>query len=74
MKIKYPSSKNCELIKKEDKIMVNFIGPLIILSGIASVIGIITGLVKKNKKILIISLVVFAIVASIFLLEGFLLE
>ncbi|HPL53500.1 MAG TPA: hypothetical protein PLW11_05080 [Bacillota bacterium] len=54
--------------------MVNFIGPLIILSGIASLIGIIIGLVKKNRKILIISLIVFAIVALIFILEGFLME
>ena len=54
--------------------MVNFIGPLIILSGIASLIGIITGLVKKNKKILVISLIIFAIVALIFILEGFLME
>ena len=54
--------------------MVNFIGPLIILSGIVSLIGIITGLAKKNKKILKISLIVFAIVALIFILEGFLME
>lgn len=54
--------------------MVNFIGPLIILSGIASLIVIITGLVKKNKKILVISLIIFAIVALIFILEGFLME
>jgi len=61
-------------MRKEDRIMVNFIGPLIILSGIASLIGIIIGLVKKNRKILIISLIVFAIVALIFILEGFLME
>lgn len=54
--------------------MVNLIGPLIFLSGIASLIGIVTGLVKKNKKILIISLIVFTIVAIIFILEGFLME
>lgn len=54
--------------------MVNFIGPLIILSGVASLIGIVTGLVKKNKKVLIISSIVFAIVAIIFLAEGFLME
>jgi hypothetical protein len=54
--------------------MGNFIGPFIILSGIASLIGILTGLVKKNKKILIISLIVFVIVALIFILEGFLME
>ena len=54
--------------------MVNFIGPLIILSGIVSLAGIIIGLVKKNRKILIISLIVFAIVALIFILEGFLME
>lgn len=54
--------------------MPNFIGPLIILSGIASFIGIIIGLVKKNKKILVISSVIFAVVALIFILEGFFLE
>lgn len=54
--------------------MLNFIGPLIIFSGIASLIGIITSLAKKNKRILIISLIVFAIVALIFILEGFLME
>lgn len=54
--------------------MVNFIGPLIKLGGIVSLIGIVTGLVKKKIKILIISLIVFAIVALIFILEGFLIE
>lgn len=54
--------------------MPNFIGPLVILSGIASFIGIIIGLVKKNKKILLISSVIFAVVALIFILEGFLFE
>lgn len=54
--------------------MVNFIGPFLILSGFASVIGIIAGLAKKNKKILKISLIVFAIVALVFILEGFLME
>ncbi|MBP7279709.1 MAG: hypothetical protein KBA11_09885 [Sedimentibacter sp.] len=54
--------------------MVNFIGPLIILSGIVSLAGIIIGLVKKNKKILIISSTVFAIVALIFILEALVLE
>lgn len=54
--------------------MVNFLGPLIILSGIASLIGIVIGLVKKDRKILTISLKVFAIVALIFILEGFLME
>lgn len=54
--------------------MVNFIGPLIILSGIASLIGIIIGLMKKNKKVLTISLIVFVIVVAIFIAEGLLME
>lgn len=54
--------------------MVNFIGPLIILSGIASLIGIAIGLVKKNRKTLNVSLIVFAIVALILILEGFVME
>lgn len=54
--------------------MVNFIGPLIILSGIASLIGIIIGLMKKNKKALTISLIVFVIVVAIFIAEGLLME
>jgi hypothetical protein len=54
--------------------MPNIIGPFIFLSGIASFIGIIIGLVKKNKKILTISITIFAIVALIFVLEGFVLE
>lgn len=54
--------------------MINLIGPLIILSGIASLIGIVIGLVKRNRKVLIISLIVFAIVILIFILEGFLME
>lgn len=53
---------------------INFIGPLVILSGFASLIGILVGVLRKDKKILIPSLIVFAIVALIFLLEGFLLE
>ena len=54
--------------------MINFIGPLIILSGVSSLIGIIIGIVKKNKRILKLSLVVFVIVALIFVLERFLME
>lgn len=54
--------------------MPNFIGPLIIWGGIASFIGIIIGLVKKNKKILTISIIIFVIVALIFVLEGFVWE
>ena len=53
---------------------VNFIGPLIILSGIASLVGIIFGLVKKDKKITNISLIVFVIIALIFVLEFFFME
>lgn len=53
---------------------INFIGPLLILSGIASLIGVIVGVVRKDKKILIPSSIVFVVVALIFLLEGFLLE
>lgn len=53
---------------------VNFIGPLIMLSGIASLVGIIFGLVKKDKKITKISLIVFTIVALIFVLEFFFIE
>ena len=58
----------------EDVVMVNFIGPLIKLSGILSLAGIIIGLVKKNKKIFIISSTVFAIIALIFILEALVLE
>lgn len=36
-----------------------------------SVIGIVIGLVTKNKKILTISLAVFAVVAFIFILDRF---
>ena len=61
-------------MRKEDGIVVNFIGPLIILSGIASLIGIVIGLVKKNRKTLNVSLIVFAIVALILILEGFVME
>ena len=61
-------------MRKEDGIMVNFIGPLIKLSGIASIIGIIIGLAKKNRRMLIMSLIVFTIVALIFIIEGFLIE
>lgn len=54
---------------------INFIGPLLMLSGIASFIGIIIGLVKKDKQILKISLEVFGIDALVFItLEGFLME
>lgn len=53
---------------------VNFIGPLIIFSGFASLIGILIGILKKDKKILIPSLIVFVIVALIFFLERFLME
>jgi predicted MFS family arabinose efflux permease len=54
---------------------VNFIGPLLMLSGIASLVGIIFGLVKKDKKITKISLIAFVIIALIFIvLEGFFME
>jgi predicted MFS family arabinose efflux permease len=46
---------------------VNFIGPLLMLSGIASLVGIIFGLVKKDKKIVKISLIAFVIIALIFI-------
>ncbi|WP_146953673.1 hypothetical protein [Alkalibaculum bacchi] len=51
-----------------------FIDPLIVLSGIVLLIGIVIGLVRKNKKLLIISIIVFAIVVLIFVLEGLLIE
>jgi predicted MFS family arabinose efflux permease len=53
---------------------VNFIGPLLLLCGIISFVGIIVGVFKKNKNILKTSLIVFVVVALIFLLEGFLME
>lgn len=54
---------------------INFIGPLFMLSVIASLIGIIIGLVKKDKQILRVSSIVFGILALIFIvLEGFLME
>lgn len=53
---------------------VNFIETLIMLIGIASLVGIIFGLVKKDKKITKISLIVFAIIALIFVLEFFFME
>lgn len=53
---------------------VNFIGPLIILTGIASIVGLILGLVKKNKKVTKISLIVFLMIATIFFLEFFVTE
>lgn len=54
--------------------MINFIGPLIMLSGVASFIGIVIGLIKKNKKILIPSLVVFLMIVALFMLEGLFFE
>jgi hypothetical protein len=54
---------------------INLIGPLFMLSVIASLIGIIIGLVKKDKQILRVSSIVFGILALIFIvLEGFLME
>lgn len=53
---------------------VSFIGPLIMLIGIASIVGIIFGLVKKDKKVAKTSLIVFAIIALIFVLEFFFME
>lgn len=52
----------------------NFIGPLIILIGVVSFIGIIFGLLKKNKKISTVSLIAFAFVALIFALEFLVFE
>lgn len=54
--------------------MVNFIGPLIILTGLLSLIGIIAGLIIKNKRLLLISIFIFTLIAIIFLLESFLFE
>ncbi len=54
--------------------MINFIGPLIMLTGIASIIGIATGLIKKNRNILTTSLIVFAMIALIFIMEAFFIE
>lgn len=60
---------------KEEKIMaVNFIGPLIMLIGVASLAGIVTGLVKKDKKITTVSGVAFIIIVLIFLVEGLFME
>ncbi|MFZ2539138.1 MAG: hypothetical protein WAX04_09600 [Oscillospiraceae bacterium] len=53
---------------------VNFIGPLLMLSGVASLVGIIFGLVKKDKKITKISLIAFTIVALIYVLASFFME
>lgn len=53
---------------------VNFIGPIIMLVGIASLVGIITGLVKKDKKITKVSLIAFIIIVLIFIVEGFFME
>jgi hypothetical protein len=52
----------------------NFIGPLIILIGVVSFVGIIFGLLKKNKKISTVSLIAFAFVALIFALEFLVFE
>lgn len=53
---------------------VNFIGPLIMLIGVASLAGIVTGLVKKDKKITTVSGVAFIIIVLIFLVEGLFME
>ena len=47
---------------------------IIMLVGIASLVGIITGLVKKDKKITKVSLIAFIIIALIFIVEGFFME
>lgn len=52
----------------------NFIGPLIILIGVVSFVGILFGVVKKNRKITTGSLIAFAIVALIFALEFLVFE
>lgn len=54
--------------------MVNFIGPLIILTGLLSLIGIITGLVMKNIRILLVTLVVFSLISIILILDVILFE
>lgn len=54
--------------------MVNFIGPLIILTGLLSLIGIITGLVMKNIRILLVTLVVFSLISIILILDIILFE
>lgn len=54
---------------------VNFIGPLLLLSGILSLIGIVVGIFKKDKKILRTSLIIFVIVVLIYVLaEGIFME
>lgn len=54
---------------------INFIGPLLILTGIISLAGTIYGLVKKDRQITKLSLIVFIAVVFIFLVvEGFLME
>lgn len=54
---------------------VNFIGPLLMLGIVASLVGVIVGLVKKDKKITKISLMALGIIALIFIvLEGFFME
>jgi lipopolysaccharide export LptBFGC system permease protein LptF len=55
--------------------MFNFIGPFFLLCGVVSIAGIVLGLVKKNKKIVIASLILLIIISLLFLvIEGFLME
>lgn len=48
---------------------INLIGPLLIILLIASAIGVSVGIVKKNKKLLLISLIVLVAIIAIYLLD-----
>lgn len=52
----------------------NFIGPIVIFVGVASLFGILFGLIKKDKKVTKISFIVFAVIVSIYLFDLFLFE
>ncbi|SHJ37966.1 hypothetical protein [Parasporobacterium paucivorans] len=53
---------------------VNFIGPILMALLVASAIGVITGLVVKNKKVLLISFIALVVIVAIYVILSMFFE
>jgi hypothetical protein len=49
----------------------NFIGPILVVLLIASIIGIVIGLIKKHKVMLTVSSIVFILALCVYLFDFF---